>query len=89
MDRCPDPEQLRGLLEDHLSEAERGPLARHVDDCRPCQERLERLTAAAPVPNLPDSPSWSPTLLPRPDFLRKLKQAAPPASAVRRTVAAA
>jgi urea transport system substrate-binding protein len=89
MDRCPAAEELRELLEGRLSEADRAPLARHVDDCGHCQQRLDQLTAAAASPTLVVRPPPASTPLPRPDFLRKLKQAGVPPLSVRPTVAAA
>src|SRR5689334_8460562 len=89
MDRCPASEQLRQLLEDHLSEADRDPVARHVDQCGRCQERLEQLTASSSNPTWRVPPSPPPAPLPRPDFLRQLKGAAAPAEAGRPAVAAA
>src|SRR5438270_3843878 len=41
---CPSAEELTGLLADALSTAERDALARHVEGCASCQERLGRLT---------------------------------------------
>jgi serine/threonine protein kinase len=42
---CPSEEKLADLLEDDLSTAERDTLARHVEGCASCQEKLARLTA--------------------------------------------
>src|SRR5262249_31787070 len=44
MPSCPSDETLTGLLADALTTAERDSLARHVDGCAPCQERLGRCT---------------------------------------------
>src|SRR5262245_8874739 len=50
MSVCPAEERLAGLLADALSAAERDDLARHVEGCASCQERLARLT--------PDTEVW-------------------------------
>src|SRR5262249_28622927 len=52
MSSCPSDETLTGLLADTLTTAERDSLARHVEGCAPCQERLARLTGA------PDTETW-------------------------------
>src|SRR5262249_52779511 len=44
MPSCPSDEKLTGLLADDLSTAECDALARHVEGCVSCQERLARLT---------------------------------------------
>jgi serine/threonine protein kinase len=45
MTLCPTDEKLAGLLADALGTAKRDALARHVETCDSCQERLDRLTA--------------------------------------------
>jgi serine/threonine protein kinase len=40
---CPPQEQLEQLLDDRLETAEDSALARHVESCAECQDRLERL----------------------------------------------
>jgi serine/threonine protein kinase len=56
MTSCPTGEQLTGLLTEALGAADRDVVARHVDGCAGCQERLARLTGtetwrrAAPAP---------------------------------------
>src|SRR5262245_5639150 len=52
MTSCPSDEKLTVLLADALSAAERDALARHVEGCVSCQERLTRLTGA------PDTERW-------------------------------
>src|SRR5262245_19300513 len=52
MPSCPSDETLTGLLADALTLAERDSLARHVEGCAPCQERLDRLTGT------PDAERW-------------------------------
>ena len=44
MPSCPSDAKLTGLLADALSKAERDALARHVEGCAACQDRLARLT---------------------------------------------
>ena len=44
MTSCPPDETLTGLLADALGPAERDTLARHVEGCAACQDRLARLT---------------------------------------------
>src|SRR6476619_4704195 len=52
MPPCPSDETLTDLLADALTTAERDRLARHVEGCAPCQERLADLTGA------PDTEMW-------------------------------
>src|SRR3954452_15785702 len=52
MPSCPSDERLTGLLADALTPAERDSLARHVEGCAPCQEKLARLTGT------PDTEMW-------------------------------
>src|SRR5438128_1654954 len=49
---CPSDEKLTGLLADALSAAEGDGLARHVEGCASCQEKLARLTG------IPDTEMW-------------------------------
>jgi serine/threonine protein kinase len=49
---CPADDILTGLLADALTTAERDTLARHVEECAPCQKRLARLTGS------PDTELW-------------------------------
>src|SRR5262249_47453200 len=49
---CPSDGTLTGLLADALTTAERDRLARHVEGCAPCQEKLARLTRT------PDTEMW-------------------------------
>jgi hypothetical protein len=63
MDRCPAAEQLREVLEGHLSEADRDPLARHGDDCGPlwfaCVGLIDmRAQAAMPSALRSDTPRY-------------------------------
>src|SRR5262249_29062385 len=44
MPSCPSDETIIGLLADALATAEWDSLARHVEGCVPCQEKLARLT---------------------------------------------
>ena len=52
MPSCPSDETLTGLLADALTTAERDSLARHVEGCASCQEKLARLTGT------PDTEMW-------------------------------
>src|SRR5262249_23602807 len=47
MPSCPSDETLTSLLADALTTAERDSLARHVEGCAPCQEKLARLTGTS------------------------------------------
>jgi serine/threonine protein kinase len=49
---CPSDEQLSSLLADSLGPAERGPVARHVDECASCQSKLAGWTGT------PDPERW-------------------------------
>ena len=49
---CPSDEKLADLLADTLSTAQRDTLARHVEGCASCQDKLARLTGT------PDTESW-------------------------------
>ena len=44
---CPPEEQLEQLLDDRLETIEDAALARHVESCTQCQDRLERLFAGS------------------------------------------
>jgi serine/threonine protein kinase len=46
---CPPDEQLTGLLADTLSTADQDAVARHVEGCPSCQEKLARWTRASEV----------------------------------------
>jgi serine/threonine protein kinase len=52
MPSCPSDATITGLLADALTTAERDRLARHVEGCAPCQEKLARLTET------PDTERW-------------------------------
>src|SRR5262245_5283713 len=52
MSSCPRNEALVGVLADTLAAEERDRVARHVEGCAPCQEKLARLTGA------PDTELW-------------------------------
>jgi serine/threonine protein kinase len=52
MPSCPADETLTALLHDTLSVVERDSLARHLEGCAACQERLARLTG------IPDAERW-------------------------------
>src|SRR5262249_22318793 len=79
---CPSDETLTGLLADSLTPAERDSLARHVEGCAPCQEKLARLTGT------PDTERWRraehPPQGPEAEegMVRRLKRL-PPSSAAR------
>jgi serine/threonine-protein kinase len=44
---CPDPAQLRNLVEGKVAPEEQAALAQHLDDCARCQATLERISAAS------------------------------------------
>jgi hypothetical protein len=71
MPPCPPDEKLTGLLADALSAAERDALARHVEGCAPCQEKLARRS-------LPQHPRRLATCARRADPRSNLASAAPP-----------
>jgi WD40 repeat protein/serine/threonine protein kinase len=81
MTPCPSDERLAALLAESLDEAERDLLARHVEQCATCQDRLARWTEA------PDTATWQ--RAPHPPggseaeeaLVRRLKRAAAPAGA--------
>jgi serine/threonine protein kinase len=52
MTTCPSDEELTALLADALGAAERDALARHVEGCPTCQQRLDRWTGT------PDTEMW-------------------------------
>lgn len=52
MPSCPSDEILTGLLTDALTTAERDSLARHLEGCASCQDKLARLTGS------PDAEMW-------------------------------
>jgi Tol biopolymer transport system component len=61
---CPDPAQLRGLLDTSLPPAEQARLIGHLDSCEDCQHSLEEVAAGGS--------SWS-------DAVRHVDQDQPPA----------
>jgi serine/threonine protein kinase len=81
---CPSDETLTGLLADALTLAERDSLARHVEGCAPCQEKLARLTGT------PDTERWRRAGRPprgsadEEGMVRRLKRVTPPSPARRR-----
>jgi serine/threonine protein kinase len=81
MASCASDEQLNGLLADTLSPTERDTLARHVQECASCQEKLARLTGT------PDTEIWQRAEHPpqgseaEEGMVRRLKQM-PPSSGV-------
>ncbi len=83
MPSCPSDQTLTGLLADALATAERDSLARHLEGCALCQEKLARLTEA------PETRQWR-RAEPRPlgskteeGVLRRLKRVSPPSAAPR------
>ena len=64
---CPPQEQLERLLDDCLEAAEDSALARHVESCAECQDRLERLFAdsLSSLGHAPTNPEMSDALLMR------------------------
>ncbi len=52
MPSCPSDETFTGLLADALTTAQRDSLARHVEGCASCQDKLARLTET------PDTEMW-------------------------------
>jgi serine/threonine protein kinase len=74
---CPSDETLTGLLAEALTPAERDGLARHLEGCAPCQEKLARLTGT------PDTERWRRTEHPLPGseaeegVVRRLKRVPP------------
>src|SRR6516165_10462783 len=83
MTSCPSDEQFSDLLADALSTVERDTLARHVEGCASCQDKLARLTGT------PDTESWRRAEQPaqgseaEEGVVRRLKQV-PPSSAAPR-----
>jgi WD40 repeat protein/serine/threonine protein kinase len=77
MTRCPSHEQLARLLAEQTSPPEQDALARHVEACASCQEKLARLTGGS------DTASWQrgahpPRGVPAEDeVVRRLKQMPP------------
>jgi WD40 repeat protein/tRNA A-37 threonylcarbamoyl transferase component Bud32 len=72
MTSCPARERLESLLAERLGGAEADAVADHVQSCARCQEALDELSAPAPPPAGP-TPDWGPS----PEFLRRLREAAP------------
>jgi WD40 repeat protein/serine/threonine protein kinase len=89
MTRCPEGEQLARLLAEQMSPPEQDALARHVEGCASCQEKLARLTSRS------DTASWQRGAHPPPgmpaedDVVRRLKHALPAAAWARLETAAA
>jgi WD40 repeat protein len=83
MTRCPSNEQLARLLAEQLSPPERDALARHVEACALCQEKLARLTGTS------DTTTWQRAAHPlrgapaEDDVVRRLKQVLPAAARAR------
>jgi eukaryotic-like serine/threonine-protein kinase len=83
MPSCPSDETLAGLLADALTPAEWDSLARHVEGCAGCQDRLARLTAT------PDTVNWRGAGQPprgsevEEALVRRLKRVPPPSAADR------
>jgi WD40 repeat protein len=83
MTRCPSDEQLARLLAEQLGPPEQAALARHVEGCASCRDKLDRLT------DRPDTATWprgahTPRGLPaEDDVVGRLKQALPAAARVR------
>src|SRR5262245_48486752 len=83
MPSCPSDETLTGLLADALTTTERDSLARHVEGCASCREKLARLTGT------PDTEMWRRAGRPprgseaEEGVVRRLKRAPPPSAAPR------
>jgi WD40 repeat protein len=80
MTSCPSDEQLTQLLAEQLSLPEQDALARHVEGCAACQERLARLTGGSDTATWPrgaHAPQGAPT---EDEVVRRLQQV-PPAAA--------
>src|SRR5262245_50563874 len=84
MTSCPSDEQFSDLLADALSTAERDTLARHVEGCASCQDKLARLAGT------PDTESWRRAEQPaqgteaEEGVVRRLKRVPPSSAAPRR-----
>src|SRR6516165_3577427 len=61
---CPDPRDLRALLDGSPTEAEQATLTAHLNGCARCREALEGLTS--------DRETWE-------GVARRLREEAPPA----------
>src|SRR5262245_52508748 len=57
MTACPNPRQLRRLLEEQLEPADESRIVAHVENCAKCQQRLDGLTERSLT-----HPSWIPPL---------------------------
>jgi serine/threonine-protein kinase len=69
--RCPDADELRGLLADRLPRAEAEAVEAHVEACPDCQRALEQLTAGTGVVRqLQDN--WPTAVAPPPETTREL-----------------
>ena len=77
MTSCPTDEKLAGLLADSLGATERDALARHVEGCASCQDKLGKLTGG------PQAGTWQRGRRPpqgseaEEDVVRRLKQLPP------------
>jgi serine/threonine protein kinase/formylglycine-generating enzyme required for sulfatase activity/tetratricopeptide (TPR) repeat protein len=76
MTECPAWEQLLGLLSERLSGAEAERVGEHVETCARCQQALDDLSATSRT----DPGTPAPGDQPRPEFLRRLREAGPGAS---------
>jgi serine/threonine protein kinase len=77
MNACPESEQLALLLSEQLLGPESERVEAHVQTCPRCQETLTGLCDDTNVPG-PLSASVTVGYEPRPEFLRRLREAAPP-----------
>jgi serine/threonine protein kinase len=83
MNACPSSEQLRQLLAEQLSDADRDGVEAHVEGCPACQATLEELTGAlTPGGRRPEGEAEG-CSRPEPDsgFLRRLGRRSPKAPA--------
>src|SRR5262249_9798218 len=84
---CPSDETLTRLFADALTLADRDNLARHVEGCAHCQEKLARLSGT------PDKERWRRAALPpqgseaEEGLMRRLKRALPSSATPRQTIA--
>src|SRR5689334_9133878 len=75
MTDCPARERLALLLAEQLSGPDAEQVERHVQSCAHCQEALDDLSGGS-LPD-PGPPAAGPE--PRPEFLRRLREASPDA----------
>ena len=73
MASCPTREQLERFLADDLSSTTGAAISAHINDCGPCQEKLEQLTGTVATVAI-DIQAASATTS---DFVRKLKSVTP------------